>query len=130
MLQLQFSSDQIILEYHQKISIECGTCHIASPLLPLPRAATSTICSPSSFLITAFTQHLASHPCSAPLLKLLRLYQVLSLRSHQLTKSAFLHLVSHPKILAHFYARIRLLARNTINTPSAPHRGCSTSHQD
>ena len=54
----------------------------------------------NSLLVTAFTQHLASHPRSAPLLKLLRLYQVPSL---QLSPSDF-------------YAGITLLGRNSINT--------------
>ena len=35
---------------------------------PLPRATTTTSCSSSSLLVTNFTQHLASHPTSAPLL--------------------------------------------------------------
>ena len=46
----------------------CGTCHMASLFLPLPRTATTTSCSSSSLLVTAYTQHLASHPTSAPLL--------------------------------------------------------------
>ena len=58
----------------------CGTCHMASLFLPLQRTATATICSSSSLLVAAFTQHLASHPPSAPLLKLLCLYQVNSLQ--------------------------------------------------
>ena len=59
---------------------DCGTCQMASLFLPLPRMAITTICSSSSLLVAAFTQHLASHPPSAPLLKLLRLYQVHSLQ--------------------------------------------------
>ena len=46
----------------------CGTCHIASLFLPLPRTATTTSCFSSSLLAAAFTQHFASHPTSAPLL--------------------------------------------------------------
>ena len=63
----------------------CGTCHMASSFLPLPRTARVVICTPSSLLVTTLTQHLASHPRSAPLLKLLRLYQIPSLHSHHLT---------------------------------------------
>ena len=39
-----------------------------SIFLPLPRTATTTSCSSSSLLVTACTQHIASHPTSAPLL--------------------------------------------------------------
>ena len=41
---------------------------MASLFLPLPRTATTTSCSSSSLLVAAFTQHLAFHPTSAPLL--------------------------------------------------------------
>ena len=44
------------------------TWHMVSLFLPLPRKATTTICSSSSLLVAAFTQYLASHPTSAPLL--------------------------------------------------------------
>ena len=53
---------------------QCGTCHMASFSLPLPRTTTATICSSSSLLVTSFKQHLAPHPCSTPPLRLLRLY--------------------------------------------------------
>ena len=46
----------------------CGTCNMASLFLPLPRTSTTISCSSSSLLVAAFTQHLASHPTSAPLL--------------------------------------------------------------
>ena len=46
----------------------CGTCHMASLFLPLPRTTTTTSCSSISLLVAAFTQHLVSHPISAPLL--------------------------------------------------------------
>ena len=42
---------------------------MASLFLPLPRTATTTSSSSTSLLVAAFTQHLASHPTSAPLLK-------------------------------------------------------------
>ena len=38
---------------------QCGTCHMASSFLPLPRTPTSTICSLSRLLITTLTQRLA-----------------------------------------------------------------------
>ena len=41
---------------------------MASLFLPLPRTATTTSCSSSILLVAAFTQHLASHPTTAPLL--------------------------------------------------------------
>ena len=66
--------------YGQVCYYNCGTCHMASLFLPLPRTAASTICSSSSILVATFTQHLEFHPPSAHLLKLLRLYQVHSLQ--------------------------------------------------
>ena len=41
---------------------------MASLFLPLPRTATTTSCSSCILLVVAFTQHLASHPASAPIL--------------------------------------------------------------
>ena len=41
---------------------------MASFFSPLSRTTTAAICSTSSLLVTTFTQHLASHPTSAPLL--------------------------------------------------------------
>ena len=46
----------------------CGTCHMASSFLPLSRTTTTAICSSSNLLVATFTQHLASHPTSWPLL--------------------------------------------------------------
>ena len=46
----------------------CGTCHMASFFSPLSRTTTAAICSSSNLLVATFTQHLASHPTSAPLL--------------------------------------------------------------
>ena len=77
----------------------CGTCHMASSFLPLPRMPTSTICSPSSLLVTTLTHRLAlwslsqtSAPLPNPLAEI----------SH-LARSAFLHLASHLKILAQVF---------------------------
>ena len=95
----------------------CGTCHMASFFLLLPRTTTAAICSSSSLLapdqgssllVTSFKQHLAPHPCSSPPLRHVRLYRVPSL---QLSPSDF-------------YAGLRLLARNSITTASAPHQRC------
>ena len=46
----------------------CGTCHMASFFSPLSKTTTAAICSSSNLLVATFTQHLASHPTSAPLL--------------------------------------------------------------
>ena len=46
----------------------CGTCVMVSFFSPLPRTTTAAICSSSNLLVATFTQHLASHPTSAPLL--------------------------------------------------------------
>ena len=46
----------------------CGTCHMASFFSPLPRTTTAAICFSSNLLVATFTQHLASHPTSAPLI--------------------------------------------------------------
>ena len=46
----------------------CGTCHMASLFSPLTRTTSTSVCSSSNLLVATFTQHLASHPTSAPLL--------------------------------------------------------------
>ena len=46
----------------------CGTCHMASLFSPLPGTTTTAVCSSSNLLVATFTQHLASHPTSAPFL--------------------------------------------------------------
>ena len=110
---------------------------MASLFLTLPRTATTTICSSSSLLVAAFTQHLASHPPSAPLLKLLRLYQVHSLQLSPTDRVSLSSLGKSPENSGtSFYARIRLLARNSIAQAAhltkapTPHPECSTFHQD
>ena len=50
-----------------KITKPCGTCHMVSFFSPLSRTTTAAICSSSNLLLATFTQHLASHPTSAPL---------------------------------------------------------------
>ena len=72
-------------------------------LLATPNNGTTTICSSRSLLVTAFMQHLASYPPSAPLLKLLRLCQVHSLQLSPTNKFRFLHLASHSKILSQVF---------------------------
>ena len=46
----------------------CGTCHMASLFSPLIGTTTTAVCSSSNLLVATLTQHLASHPTSAPLL--------------------------------------------------------------
>ena len=74
--------------------IYCGTCHMASLFLPLPRTATTTSCSSSSLLFAAFAQHLTSHPTSAPLFTTsLPLPSLLAVTSHQDLKG-LIHLLA------------------------------------
>ena len=90
----------------------CGTCHMASSFLSLPRTPTSTICSPSGLLITTLAQRLVlSSPSqtSAPLPSPLARNNVnTSCASHHdqkgLTPLLALLLVSIPDALLTTYA--------------------------
>ena len=97
-------------------------------LLPLPRMATTTICSSSSLLVAAFTQHLASHPPSAPLLKLLRLYQVHSLQLSPTHRVSLSSLGNPPKNSGtSFYARIHFWLGIALQQLAHLTKGANTS---
>ena len=116
------------LKNHQERGVICGTCHMALLFLPLPRTATTTICSSRSLLVVAFMQHRASHPPSASLLKLLRLYQVHSLQLSPTDRVSLSSLGKPPENSGtSFYARIRLLVRNSIGTASHLTKCANTS---
>ena len=54
--------------FSRKIVVHLGHMPHASLFLPLPRTTPTAVCSSSNLLVATFTQHLASHPTSAPLL--------------------------------------------------------------
>ena len=103
---------------------------MASLFLPLPRTATTTICSLSSLLVAALTQHLATHPPSAPLLKLLILYQVHSLQLSPTDRVSLSSLGKPPENSGtSFYARIRFRLRIALQQLALAHltKGAYTS---
>ena len=97
----------------------CGTCHMASSFLPLPRTPTSTICSLSSLLITTLTQRLALWSPSQTFVPL---------PSPLAERSPFLHLGSHPKILAKvFMPEFDFWLGITLTHPAHLTKGANTS---